>query len=113
MLVRPSCSLLIAVTVALAQTAVAQTVKPAGNRLSNDHNVRPTCGPSTGADCEAAFHRWVDVYFHEYFRHHPTEATPAGLHQYDRCLEDHSRAGTEAKVNMLKRFAAQCEQFHP
>ena len=53
---------------------------------------------------DAVFDRLVNEYFEEYFRHYPSEATAAGLHQYDLLLEDYSKAGIDSRTAMLKRF---------
>jgi uncharacterized protein (DUF885 family) len=52
----------------------------------------------------AAFHQLVDSYFDFHFRFQPTEATQAGLHQYDSRLEDFSRSAVEREVAGLQRF---------
>lgn len=78
----------------LASTLVAQAAAP-----------RP--------DATADFHALVDVYFDEYFRLHPTDATAAGLHQYDHLLEDYSRAGVDARIAVSRRYAAKFAAIDP
>jgi uncharacterized protein (DUF885 family) len=66
--------------------------------------------PAPGQQAQAAFDQLVDQYFDFYFNANPTAATQAGFHQYDRKLEDFSRAAVEAEVAGLtefrKRFSA-------
>jgi uncharacterized protein (DUF885 family) len=50
------------------------------------------------------FHRLVDEYFDDYFRHHPTAATSAGTHDLDGELEDYSHTAVQARVTSLNRF---------
>src|ERR1041384_5069118 len=52
------------------------------------------------------FNKLVDEYFDFYFSCHPTEATLAGLHQYDTKLEDYSAAAQEKQASGLKSFLA-------
>ena len=68
---------------------------------------------SPKVDSTAAFHSLVDAYFDEFFRQHPTDATAAGLHQYDHLLEDFSRAGVDARLAMFHRFAAKFAAIDP
>src|SRR5882757_2762120 len=56
------------------------------------------------APSQAAFDKLVDDYFDFYFQFHPTAGTQAGLHQYDRKLEDFSRSSVEAEVAGLLKF---------
>jgi uncharacterized protein (DUF885 family) len=52
----------------------------------------------------ARFNALVDQYFDFDFHNHPTEATAAGFHQYDRQLEDYSAAAQEREVFGLKKL---------
>ena len=53
---------------------------------------------------QTAFEKLVDDYFDFHFQFHPTEGTQAGLHQYDRKLENFSRAGIDAEISGLQQF---------
>jgi uncharacterized protein (DUF885 family) len=57
----------------------------------------------------AAFNALVDKYFDFYFSFHPTDATAAGFHQYDRKLENYSAPAHEQQVRGLKDFLGQFE----
>jgi uncharacterized protein (DUF885 family) len=59
------------------------------------------------------FNRLVDDYFDAHFQFHPSEATAAGLHQYDTKLEDYSRAAREAESAKLRTLAASLGQINP
>ena len=59
------------------------------------------------------FSQLVDRYFDAHFHFHPTEATSAGLHQYDAQLEDYSRAGIEAETRSLQGFLKEFEAAPP
>src|SRR5579864_4640268 len=67
--------------------------------------------PTYSADTPAVsdFNTLVDKYFDFYFSFHPTEATAAGLHQYDSKLEDYSAAAQEKQIQTLKDFLAKFE----
>jgi hypothetical protein len=70
--------------------------------------------PRQAAPGEAEYARLVDRFFEDAtFRFHPTAATEAGLHAYDRLLEDHSRASVEAQVAALRSFLAKFEALDP
>lgn len=59
--------------------------------------------------------RWnalANAYFSQvYFVFNPTSGTYAGLHQYDRMLEDYSRAGIDREVESYRRFEKRVEEF--
>ena len=59
------------------------------------------------------FSRLVDEFFDDYFRHSPTAATAAGVHDFDHQLEDYSQAEVEARTIGLKRFAALLDRIDP
>ena len=63
------------------------------------------------ADPNIAFAKLADEYFDAYFQQYPTEATAAGLHQYDHRLEDYSKAAINARTAMLKAFAGRFAQL--
>jgi uncharacterized protein (DUF885 family) len=63
------------------------------------------------ADPNIAFDKLVDEYFDAYFQQYPSEATAAGLHQYDHRLEDYSRPAIDARAAMLKAFAGRFEKL--
>ena len=56
------------------------------------------------ADSRAAWAALVDEYQAAAFAHSPTQATAAGIHEYDDRLDDRSRAHLEARVAELGRF---------
>lgn len=61
-----------------------------------------------------SFDELVDQYFEEYyFRYKPTEGTAAGFHQYDKRLEDYSRAAVQARISLLKHFRNLFEKLDP
>lgn len=54
------------------------------------------------------FSEQVDKYFDDvYFRFNPTSGTAAGFHQYDRLLEDYSKAAVEERQVVLHRAEKQ------
>ncbi len=62
---------------------------------------------------QSAFDQLVDEYFDFHFQFHPTEGTQAGLHQYDRKLEDFSRAGRDAEIAGLQQFQKRFDSISP
>jgi uncharacterized protein (DUF885 family) len=65
--------------------------------------------PRRGAE-EGDLSTLADRYFDEvYFKYGPTEATHAGLHQYDTRIEDFSRTAVDAQVAALKDFERRFE----
>jgi len=75
---------------------------------------RLLAAPRRAAPAEADYARLVDRFFDDaYFRFHPTVATEAGFHAYDRLLEDYSRTGVDAQVAALKSFRAHFEALDP
>ncbi len=74
----------------------------------------PAPGMPVPARTKAAFDSLVDQFFAEgYFQYHPTVGTMAGFHQYDRGLEDYSRASIEAQAASLKTYLTKFETFDP
>ncbi|HKN48270.1 MAG TPA: DUF885 family protein, partial [Candidatus Polarisedimenticolia bacterium] len=74
----------------------------------------PAPGLPAPARIKAAFDSLVDQFFAEaYFQYHPTAGTMAGFHQYDRGLEDYSRASIEAQAASLKTYLTKFETFDP
>jgi hypothetical protein len=61
----------------------------------------------------ADFDKLVDQYFDSYFKFHPTDATDAGFHQYDKQLETFSRQGIQAEISELKSFQTEFSRFQP
>ena len=53
---------------------------------------------------EAQFTELTDRYFDDYFRHHPSEGTSAGFHEYDTQLENYSRQDVTAQITTAKTF---------
>jgi uncharacterized protein (DUF885 family) len=54
------------------------------------------------AETAEDFRRFVDSYFADRFADHPSEGTAAGLHQYDRQIEDLSELGFRSRIIDLK-----------
>jgi uncharacterized protein (DUF885 family) len=52
----------------------------------------------------ADFNALVDQYFDFYFPLHPSDATAAGFHQYDRQLENYSASGRDQQARGLQEF---------
>ena len=51
-----------------------------------------------------SFSEQVDRYFDEvYFKYRPSDGTQAGFHQYDRVLEDYSKAAIDQRVEALHK----------
>ncbi len=44
-----------------------------------------------------AFNKWLDDFFHSYYRHRPVNATFIGVHDYDDRLPDFSERRRVAK----------------
>ena len=57
----------------------------------------------------ANFNNLVDKYFDFYFSSHPTDATSAGIHQYDSRLEDYSAVARQKEISGLKEVLARFE----
>ena len=66
-------------------------------------SARPSSQPTN------AFDTLVNKYFDFYFSFHPSEGTAAGLHQYDRQLEDYSAEAQQKQAQGLKDFLTQFE----
>jgi uncharacterized protein (DUF885 family) len=60
--------------------------------------------PAPSQKIQDAFNKLVDSYFDFHFHFQPTEATQAGLHQYDTKLEDFSRSAVEREIAGLVQF---------
>jgi len=75
--------------------------------LAADAPPRLSAAPAAGAD----FARFVDDYFEAQFRARPSAGTEAGLHQYDRQLEDLSRQRVLARIAELQRLEARLDAF--
>jgi len=63
------------------------------------------------ADPPSSFSLFVDAYFAARFADRPTEGTAAGLHQYDRQLEDLSRDRIAHRVAEVKAQLAELGRF--
>jgi uncharacterized protein (DUF885 family) len=59
----------------------------------------------------AAFDNLVDRYFDSYFKFHPTDATDAGFHQYDKQLENVSQQAIHAEISDLKVIQSEFGQM--
>src|SRR5262245_32844413 len=63
---------------------------------------------------EGDLYALADRYFDEVtFKYSPSEATRAGLHQYDSRLEDPSRSTIDAQVEALRDFEQRFETARP
>jgi uncharacterized protein (DUF885 family) len=60
--------------------------------------------PPQSKTASPEFATFVDEYFDAMFQFSPTQATTAGLHQYDQRLEDLSTAAVSERVLQLKNF---------
>ncbi|MBI3462079.1 MAG: DUF885 family protein, partial [Planctomycetes bacterium] len=69
--------------------------------------------PASPQKDQADFNRLVDEFFDDHFRHSPTAATAAGVHDFDNQLEDYSQAEVEARIVGFKRFAALFDRIDP
>src|SRR6185437_40577 len=68
-------------------------------------------GPAV--DVHTQWNTLASAYFSQvYFVFNPTSGSYAGLHQYDRMLEDYSRAGIDRKVEAYKRFEKRVDEFN-
>jgi uncharacterized protein (DUF885 family) len=76
-------------------------------------SARHNAAPAPAAPPRTEFERLVDEYFDDTFRRHPARATSAGIHQYDRLLEDYSRASVDSTVASLHRFEARFVAIDP
>jgi uncharacterized protein (DUF885 family) len=63
------------------------------------------------ADEPVPFAKFVDDYFDAYFARKPSEATAAGLHQYDDKLEDFSADVTIKRIAEVKKLHARLEDL--
>ncbi|HKV46697.1 MAG TPA: DUF885 domain-containing protein [Candidatus Acidoferrales bacterium] len=64
-------------------------------------------------DVHTQWNTLASAYFSQvYFVFNPTSGSYAGLHQYDRMLEDYSRAGIDRKVEAYKRFEKRVDEFN-
>ncbi|MGH9510263.1 MAG: DUF885 family protein, partial [Terriglobales bacterium] len=57
--------------------------------------------------------RLVDEFIAAFFRANPTPATLAGVHDYDKMVEDYSPAGVKAQLRSLRDFERRFEQIVP
>ena len=65
-------------------------------------------------DVHTQWNAVANAYFSQvYFVSNPTNGSYAGLHQYDRMLEDYSRAGIDRQVEAYQRFEKRVEDFNP
>ena len=63
-------------------------------------------------DIHTQWNTLANAYFSQvYFIFNPTAGSYAGLHQYDRTLEDYSRAGIDREVEAYRRFEKRVEEF--
>src|SRR5262249_58462870 len=99
----------LAVIVSLAASLVAAV--PASRAASK--SPRRTTSQAEAPRPRSAFERLVDEYFDDYFRRHPARATSAGIHQYDRLLEDYSRSAVDSTPAALHRFEARFVAIDP
>jgi uncharacterized protein (DUF885 family) len=69
------------------------------------------CGlePSRDVSPDRAFSEYVDRYFQAYFEFHPTEATGAGLHQFDRSLERIASGDVQNRIGTLHGQATELD----
>ncbi len=72
-----------------------------GTALSRAQKTVPPAPSHHAADLTTLYDRYFDEY---YFKFNPTQATAAGFHQYDKQLEDYSRAAIDKQIALLKRF---------
>ncbi|PYS23268.1 MAG: DUF885 domain-containing protein [Acidobacteria bacterium] len=59
------------------------------------------------------FSQLVDAYFDDYFKANPSQATNAGIHQYDSQLEDFSLAGHRQNRRRLLEYLAAFQAINP
>ncbi|HEY6467523.1 MAG TPA: DUF885 domain-containing protein [Candidatus Acidoferrales bacterium] len=65
-------------------------------------------------DVHSRWNALANAYFSQvYFVFNPTNGSYAGLHQYDRLLEDYSKAGIDREVESYQRFEKRVEDFNP
>ncbi len=65
-------------------------------------------------DVHTQWNALANAYFSQvYFVFNPTSGSYAGLHQYDRMLEDYSHAGIDRQVDAYQRFEKRVEDFNP
>ena len=65
-------------------------------------------------DVHTQWNSLANAYFSQvYFVFSPTSGSYAGFHQYDRMLEDYSRAGIDRQVEAYQRFEKRVEDFNP
>lgn len=65
-------------------------------------------------DVHSRWNALANAYFSQvYFVFSPTNGSYAGLHQYDRLLEDYSKAGIDREVESYQRFEKRVEDFNP
>lgn len=58
-----------------------------------------------------AFARFVDLYFLDRFQDRPSEGTAAGLHEFDKLLEDYSSRAVQGRIATLKRELIELAAF--
>lgn len=68
--------------------------------------------PGTCVSAES-FNKLVDDYFDYYFKHNPTAATAAGVHDFDRQLEDYSKAEIDAQIVAFTEFGRKFANSEP
>jgi len=65
------------------------------------------------ASQSAGFARFVDRYFDDFARRHPSIAAGNGLHQHDDLLEDFSAPAIREEIAALERDSAALSRFNP
>lgn len=62
-----------------------------------------------GQSFQVVADEYIDTF---YFPTHPTDATAAGIHDYDNQLEDYSKSGITKKITLLKKFLSRINAIH-
>src|SRR5262245_47641687 len=64
-------------------------------------------------DAAESYNKLVDEYFEYYFKHNPTAATAAGVHDFDRQLEDYSKGEIDGQIAAFKEFGLRFAASEP
>jgi uncharacterized protein (DUF885 family) len=103
----------------LAHLLLAGTLLPAAEVAAQRRRPRPPAprvagplGPSAG-NATARFNRIADEYLRGYYSFNPSEATAAGLHEYDSRLEARSREAVAGEVRRLRETLNALARINP
>ena len=92
--------------------AAAQTrTNPAKAPAAGVAPAQAAGSPSQPSASDQAFQKFVDEYFDGFFRFHPSRATSAGIHKYDKELPAYSQADIQREILRNQRALTELEKI--